>query len=46
LQHTPSTDCSRSDCHGSEVGETAMGVPFITEDGLARHIDGVIEVNP
>jgi predicted CxxxxCH...CXXCH cytochrome family protein len=43
--HTPSTDCGRSDCHGSEVGETTAGLPFITTAGLALHIDGIIEVN-
>jgi predicted CxxxxCH...CXXCH cytochrome family protein len=43
--HTPSTDCGRSDCHGSEVGETTAGLPSITTAGLALHIDGIIEVN-
>jgi hypothetical protein len=45
VSHTASTDCGRSDCHGGEVGETAMGVPFITTAGLALHIDGIIETN-
>jgi predicted CxxxxCH...CXXCH cytochrome family protein len=44
-QHTPSTDCSRSDCHGSEIVETALDVPSITSSGLRLHIDGIIEVN-
>jgi predicted CxxxxCH...CXXCH cytochrome family protein len=44
-QHTPSTDCSRSDCHGSEIAETALGVPSIAPAGLALHIDGIIEFN-
>jgi predicted CxxxxCH...CXXCH cytochrome family protein len=43
--HTPATDCDRSDCHGGEVGETPTGVPFITTAGLALHIDGIVEVN-
>jgi predicted CxxxxCH...CXXCH cytochrome family protein len=43
--HTPATDCGRADCHGSEIAETAMGVPFVTTAGLALHIDGIIEVN-
>jgi predicted CxxxxCH...CXXCH cytochrome family protein len=41
--HTPSIECSRSDCHGSEVYNDAEGVPTITKTGLALHIDGVIE---
>ncbi len=43
--HSPSTDCSRSDCHGSEIAETATNVPFIATAGLRLHIDGVIESN-
>jgi predicted CxxxxCH...CXXCH cytochrome family protein len=43
--HTPATDCDRSDCHGGEVGETSTGVPFIATAGLALHIDGIVEVN-
>jgi predicted CxxxxCH...CXXCH cytochrome family protein len=45
VAHTASTDCGRSDCHGSEVGETSMGAPLITKSGLALHIDGIIETN-
>jgi predicted CxxxxCH...CXXCH cytochrome family protein len=41
--HTTSTDCSRSDCHGSEVTLDASGAPLISASGLALHIDGVIE---
>ena len=41
--HTPSTECSRSDCHGSEVADDAQGVPRISSSGLALHIDGIIE---
>jgi hypothetical protein len=43
--HTASTDCGRSDCHGSEVGETSAGLPSITTTGLRLHIDGIIESN-
>jgi predicted CxxxxCH...CXXCH cytochrome family protein len=43
LQHTPSTECSRSDCHGSEVGISASGMFSITASGKALHIDGDIE---
>jgi predicted CxxxxCH...CXXCH cytochrome family protein len=43
LQHTPSTECNRSDCHGSEVGIGAGGVFSITAVGKALHIDGIIE---
>jgi predicted CxxxxCH...CXXCH cytochrome family protein len=42
-QHTPSTSCERSDCHGAEVAESAQGVPYITAAGKALHIDGIIE---
>jgi predicted CxxxxCH...CXXCH cytochrome family protein len=43
LQHTPSTDCNRSDCHGSEVTIGAGGLFAITAAGKAVHIDGVVE---
>ena len=42
-EHTPSTDCNRGDCHGSEVSLGPTGVPSITQGGLMPHIDGVIE---
>jgi predicted CxxxxCH...CXXCH cytochrome family protein len=42
-QHTASTSCERSDCHGSEVGESAQGIPYITPAGKTLHVDGVIE---
>lgn len=42
-QHTTSTDCSRSDCHGSEVTLGANGAPLISASGKALHIDGIIE---
>jgi predicted CxxxxCH...CXXCH cytochrome family protein len=41
--HTPATDCNRSDCHGSEVSIDANGTPSIAAIGLSRHIDGIIE---
>lgn len=42
-EHTPSTDCSRGDCHGSEISNAVVGAPAITASGLALHIDGIIE---
>ena len=42
-EHTPSTDCNRSDCHGSEVTLSAGALPSITASGKATHIDGIIE---
>jgi len=42
-QHTPSTDCNRGDCHGSEVSLDPDGMPTITDAGLSLHIDGIIE---
>ncbi len=44
-QHTASTDCSRSDCHGSEISSNASGVPSITLSGKMLHIDGIVEFN-
>jgi predicted CxxxxCH...CXXCH cytochrome family protein len=41
--HTPSTDCNRADCHGSEVSLGADGSASITTAGKALHIDGIIE---
>jgi predicted CxxxxCH...CXXCH cytochrome family protein len=43
--HSPATDCGRSDCHGGEVVTSAQGIPSITTAGLALHIDGIIESN-
>jgi predicted CxxxxCH...CXXCH cytochrome family protein len=43
LQHTPSTECNRSDCHGAEVGIGEKGVLSITPGGKALHVDGVVE---
>jgi predicted CxxxxCH...CXXCH cytochrome family protein len=42
-QHTASTSCSRSDCHGSEVTISVQGVPSISASGEMLHIDGVVE---
>jgi predicted CxxxxCH...CXXCH cytochrome family protein len=42
-EHTPSTDCNRGDCHGSEVTLGTNGLPSITAAGKALHVDGVIE---
>jgi predicted CxxxxCH...CXXCH cytochrome family protein len=44
-QHTASTSCERSDCHGSEVAESVQGIPYITQFGKTLHIDGIIEHN-
>jgi predicted CxxxxCH...CXXCH cytochrome family protein len=41
--HTASTSCNRSDCHGSEVYVDAEGVPSITMTGRKLHVDGVVE---
>jgi predicted CxxxxCH...CXXCH cytochrome family protein len=41
--HTPSIDCSRSDCHGTEVEVGADGAPTISLAGKALHVDGIIE---
>ena len=43
LDHTASTSCNRSDCHGSEVYVDAEGLPNITMSGRKLHIDGIVE---
>jgi predicted CxxxxCH...CXXCH cytochrome family protein len=43
-QHTPSIDCNRSDCHGTEVSLDAFGIPSITAVGKALHVNGIIDV--
>jgi predicted CxxxxCH...CXXCH cytochrome family protein len=43
-EHTTSTDCSQSYCHGSEVTITASGAPLISDAGLSVHINGIINV--
>jgi predicted CxxxxCH...CXXCH cytochrome family protein len=42
-QHTTSTSCDRSDCHGSETTLDPSGAPHISASGKVLHIDGVIE---
>jgi predicted CxxxxCH...CXXCH cytochrome family protein len=42
-EHTASTTCNRSDCHGTEVSLDANGTPSITQTGKVLHIDGIIE---
>ncbi|HEY2511389.1 MAG TPA: CxxxxCH/CxxCH domain-containing protein, partial [Polyangiaceae bacterium] len=45
-QHTASTSCGWSNCHGSEMGEAPSGAPFVTPTGLSLHVNGVIDVAP
>jgi predicted CxxxxCH...CXXCH cytochrome family protein len=40
--HTASTSCNVSVCHGSEVALSAEGLPSITTSGETLHINGVI----
>jgi predicted CxxxxCH...CXXCH cytochrome family protein len=42
-EHTTSTSCDRSDCHGSEVTREADGAPLISSSGKALHVDGIVE---
>jgi predicted CxxxxCH...CXXCH cytochrome family protein len=42
-EHTTSTACSRSDCHGSEVTLDSSGAPRISTTGKVLHVDGIIE---
>jgi predicted CxxxxCH...CXXCH cytochrome family protein len=42
-EHTASTSCNRSDCHGAEVTLDVSGAPLISDGGKALHIDGIIE---
>jgi predicted CxxxxCH...CXXCH cytochrome family protein len=42
-QHTASTDCQRSTCHGTEITGTTTG-PVISPSGKALHVNGVIDV--
>lgn len=44
LQHTPSTDCGRSDCHGGVV-QRQGGILSIPPDGRALHINGQLDIN-
>ncbi len=41
--HTASTSCERSNCHGAEVARDAMGILTITPAGRALHINGTID---
>jgi hypothetical protein len=45
-QHTPSTSCDRSSCHGTETFRNSDGSPAISVTGRALHIDGTIESGP
>lgn len=42
-QHTASTSCNRSTCHGAEVAISPLGIPSITAVGKALHINGLID---
>jgi predicted CxxxxCH...CXXCH cytochrome family protein len=41
-QHTASTSCDRSTCHGAEIDRTLTNVA-ISETGKAQHINGAID---
>lgn len=41
--HTTSTSCDRSTCHGTEIARDSFGVPSITAVGLGLHINGIID---
>jgi predicted CxxxxCH...CXXCH cytochrome family protein len=41
-QHTTSTSCDRSTCHGSEI-DRASGAPTISSTGRSLHIDGRVD---
>ncbi len=43
-QHTSSTSCDRSSCHGAVVTRGANGVPMIDPTRRALHINGVIDL--
>jgi len=42
-QHTASTSCDRSTCHGTEVARTIPDL-MISPEGRALHVNGVIDV--
>jgi hypothetical protein len=44
MQHTPSTSCDRSTCHGDEIARDTTGALSIAPGGRARHVNGVIDV--
>ena len=41
--HTASTSCNRSDCHGTEVTFDSTGAASISVSGRALHINGLID---
>lgn len=43
FQHTTSTNCERSECHGSEVERDANQAPVISVAGQKLHINGALE---
>ncbi|MDB4998867.1 MAG: hypothetical protein JWM74_6299 [Myxococcaceae bacterium] len=43
-QHTSSTSCDRSTCHGAVVTRGSTGVPMIDPTRRALHINGVIDL--
>jgi hypothetical protein len=43
VQHTTSTSCDRSTCHGSEVTRDASGILGISAEGRSVHINGMID---
>jgi predicted CxxxxCH...CXXCH cytochrome family protein len=43
-QHTTSTSCDRSTCHGAVVTRGATGVPMIDPSRRAFHVNGVIDL--
>jgi predicted CxxxxCH...CXXCH cytochrome family protein len=42
LQHTSSTSCDRSNCHGAEIAR-GIGSLGITDFGKTLHVNGVID---
>lgn len=42
-QHTPSTSCDRSDCHGGEIARSGAALS-ITAAGRALHVNGVVDL--
>jgi predicted CxxxxCH...CXXCH cytochrome family protein len=44
VNHTASTSCDRSTCHGTEVSRSVQGVLGITPSGENLHINGVVDV--
>lgn len=43
-EHTASTSCDRSDCHGGEVTLDSKGLPLISSFGRTLHVNGAIDV--